>query len=160
MKLEFEKMKVEHLDQVTEIEKKCFLTPWSRYAFTYEILQNDFAHYIVALVDNQVVGYAGMWVVIDEAHITNVAVHPNYRGKQIGESLMKQMFIRAALRGAAKMTLEVRRSNEPAKRLYTQMGFKEYGVRKGYYSDTNEDAIIMWKDELLKIGKTRNNVNS
>ena len=149
MNVEFEKMKIAHLDQVTAIENSCFTTPWSRQSFVYELCQNSFAHYIVGLLENEVVGYAGMWVIVDEAHITNVAVHPDYRGQRIGYSLMQQMLVRAALRGATKMTLEVRSTNESAKRLYTQLGFKESGVRKGYYEDTKDDAIIMWKEGLI-----------
>ena len=149
MNVEFEKMKIMHLDQVTAIENSCFTTPWSCQSFVYELSQNSFAHYIVALLENKVVGYAGMWVIMDEAHVTNVAVHPDYRGQRIGYSLMQQMLVRAALRGAAKMTLEVRSTNESAKRLYTQLGFKESGVRKGYYEDTKDDAIIMWKEGLI-----------
>jgi len=149
MNVEFEKMKLAHLDQVTAIENSCFTTPWSRQSFVYELCQNSFAHYIVGLLENEVVGYAGMWVIVDEAHITNVAVHPDYRGQRIGYSLMQQMLVRAALRGATKMTLEVRSTNESAKRLYTQLGFKESGVRKGYYEDTKDDAIIMWKEGLI-----------
>ena len=149
MNVEFEKMKIVHVDQVKAIENRCFTTPWSRQSFVYELSQNNFAHYIVALLENKVVGYAGMWVIVDEAHITNVAVHPNYREQRIGYSLMQQMLVRAALRGATKMTLEVRSSNDSAKKLYAQLGFKESGVRKGYYEDTKDDAIIMWKEGLL-----------
>ena len=149
MNVEFVRMKIAHLDQVKAIENSCFTTPWSRQAFVYELCQNSFAHYIVALLEEEVVGYAGMWVIVDEAHITNVAVSSNYRGRRIGLALMQQMLVRAALRGATKMTLEVRSTNELAKKLYTQLGFKEAGVRKGYYEDTEDDAIIMWKEGLF-----------
>ena len=149
MNVEFERMKIAHLNGVKAIENISFATPWSRQSFVYELTQNSFAHYIVALVENKVVGYAGMWVIVDEAHITNVAVHTDYRGQRIGFALMQQMLVRAALRGANRMTLEVRGTNVIAKRLYSQMGFKEAGVRKGYYDDTKDDAIIMWKEGLL-----------
>ncbi|RYD03254.1 hypothetical protein N752_20700 [Desulforamulus aquiferis] len=85
-----------------------------------------------------------MWLVLDEAHITNVAVHPEYRGKSIGEALMLEMIQQAIIRGAVRMTLEVRPSNMAARELYKKLGFKEKGLRKKYYTDTNEDAIIMW----------------
>jgi ribosomal-protein-alanine N-acetyltransferase len=85
-----------------------------------------------------------MWIIIDEAHITNVAVHPLYRGKKIGLSLMIKMMNVARMFRARSMTLEVRPSNTVARNMYTKLGFKEHGVRKRYYSDNNEDAIIMW----------------
>lgn len=148
MVVTFKEMSVEDLDQVLEIEKVSFPTPWSRDAFKGELMQNDFAHYIVAVYNNTVIGYGGMWIILDEAHITNVAVRPDLRGKSIGKALMLEIIRQAVLRGANSMTLEVRPSNKAARRLYHVLGFKERGVRKRYYSDTNEDAIIMWKENL------------
>ncbi|MDD4335229.1 MAG: ribosomal protein S18-alanine N-acetyltransferase [Desulfotomaculaceae bacterium] len=148
MAVTFEKMIVEHLDQVLQIEKVSFPTPWSRDSFMGEILQNDFALYIVAMDDGAVIGYGGMWLILDEAHITNVAVRPDLRGKNIGKALMLEIIRQAVLRGAHSMTLEVRPANKTARRLYHVLGFKERGVRKRYYAETNEDAIIMWKDNL------------
>nr|WP_204618072.1 ribosomal protein S18-alanine N-acetyltransferase [Desulforadius tongensis] len=141
-------MQPEHLVEVLQIEKESFPTPWSYQAFVYEIMHNDFGHYIVALKGDRVVGYGGIWVVLDEAHITNIAVHPDYRHQKIGRRLMRQLMNKALELGADKMTLEVRPSNIYARRLYTRLGFKEQGLRKNYYSDTNEDAIIMWKNDL------------
>jgi ribosomal-protein-alanine N-acetyltransferase len=141
-------MALEHLNQVLEIEEASFPAPWSYYAFAYEILQNNLAHYIVVMSGQEVVGYSGMWLVLDEAHITNVAVHPDYRQKSIGKSLMLEMMRLAVLNGSTKMTLEVRPTNTAARRLYEQLGFVEKGRRKRYYTDNNEDAIIMWKDNL------------
>lgn len=148
MAVTFEEMRLEHLDQVLEIEKASFPTPWSRDAFKGEILQNDFARYIVAVSDNAVIGYGGMWIILDEAHITNVAVRPDLRGRSIGKVLMMEIIRQAVMKGANSMTLEVRPSNKPARKLYHSLGFKERGLRKRYYSDTNEDAIIMWKELL------------
>lgn len=139
-------MNMDHLPGVLEIERISFPTPWSQQAFTYEITQNNFASYLVALHQGQVAGYAGMWLVLDEAHITNVAVHPGHRGRKLGEILMIEMMRQAVLRGAARMTLEVRPSNAAARQLYKRLGFQEKGLRKKYYTDTNEDAIIMWLD--------------
>ena len=136
----------EHIPAVLQIEQISFPTPWSQQAFTYEITSNHFAHYLVALRGDEVAGYAGMWMVLDEAHITNVAVHPGHRGKKLGQVLMAEMMRRAVLRGAVRMTLEVRPSNTVARELYKKLGFKEKGLRKRYYTDTNEDAIIMWVD--------------
>ena len=137
-------MKLDHIPGVLEIEQISFPTPWSHQAFTYEITQNNFAHYVVALQAEKVIGYAGMWLVLDEAHITNVAVHPNCRGQKLGLALMLETMRQAVLRGAVRMTLEVRPSNTVARELYKKLGFKEKGLRKRYYTDTNEDAIIMW----------------
>ncbi|SHJ47817.1 ribosomal protein S18-alanine N-acetyltransferase [Desulfofundulus thermosubterraneus] len=148
MELTFTEMSCEHLDEVMAIEQASFPTPWSRYAFTYELLQNEFAVYIVVLVGQKVVGYAGMWLILDEAHVTNVAVHPQYRRRHIGRKLMQELMRRAVTLGASRMTLEVRTSNHVARRLYTSLGFVERGRRRGYYTDTNEDAVIMWKDPL------------
>ncbi|MBO8137107.1 MAG: ribosomal protein S18-alanine N-acetyltransferase [Desulfotomaculum sp.] len=143
-------MDLKHLSQVLEIEKQSFLTPWSYQAFAYEILYNDFGHYIVALDDQRVLGYGGIWVVLDEAHVTNIAVHPGFRNRGLGRQLMQQLIDKAVELGAAKMTLEVRPSNKYARLLYSSLGFVEYGIRKNYYTDTNEDAIIMWKYDLKK----------
>lgn len=148
----FEEMLVEHLDQVEEIEKVSFPTPWTRSSFTDELLRNDFAHYIVAVHESAVIGYGGMWHILDEAHITNVAVRPDCRGKNIGKALMLEIIRQAVTMGVNSMTLEVRPSNKAARRLYHVLGFEERGVRKRYYSDTNEDAIIMWKENLSAKG--------
>lgn len=153
MEVTFEEMRLEHLSQVVEIEEASFPSPWSRYAFTYELMQNNFAYYVVALDGKRVAGYGGMWLILDEAHITNVAVHPDYRMNNIGRALMLEMIRRAVLMGIARMTLEVRPSNAAARRLYATLGFEERGVRKRYYTDTNEDAIIMWKDDLAGGGQ-------
>ncbi|SFR07270.1 ribosomal-protein-alanine N-acetyltransferase [Desulfoscipio geothermicus DSM 3669] len=147
--IKFDRMQPEHLDQVLVIEKSSFPTPWTRQAFDYEIQINDFAHYIVALQDNRVAGYAGMWIILDEAHITNVAVHKKHRSRGLGKALMLEMIKRSVLLGAERMTLEVRPSNTTARHLYTRLGFAERGLRKKYYTDTEEDAIIMWKDDLV-----------
>jgi len=151
----FEEMRLEHLSQVVQIENASYPSPWSRHSFAYEVMKNSFACYIVAISGKKVVGYAGMWLILDEAHITNVAVHPNYRKAGIGRALMMQMIGRAVVTGSNRMTLEVRPSNNAARHLYNKLGFKEGGVRKGYYIDTNEDAIIMWKENLSG-GSTQN----
>jgi ribosomal-protein-alanine N-acetyltransferase len=146
-------MREEHLDQVEAIEKESFPTPWSRSAFAGE-LQNELAHYIVALNEDVVVGYGGMWLILDEAHITNVAVRAGCRGQGIGQALMLEIIRYAVIRGVRSMTLEVRPSNDAARHLYQGLGFMDRGFRKRYYSDNNEDAIIMWK-ENLSAGKNR-----
>lgn len=139
-------MKLRHLPEVLAIERVSFPTPWTRQAFVFEILYNECARYVVALAGGRVVGYAGMWVLVDEAHLTNIAVHPEWRGLGLGRALMEEMLARARSFGVRAMTLEVRPSNLPAVRLYASLGFVERGRRKGYYADTGEDALIMWKE--------------
>lgn len=140
-----DRMHEKDLEQVLEIEKLSFPTPWSRNSFLSELRENEFAHYFVCRVDGRVMGYAGMWIILDEAHITNVAVHPQYRGKGFGHLLLAELMRQSLLRGSDRITLEVRKSNQAAQRVYEHMGFRATGVRKGYYTDTGEDAIIMWK---------------
>ncbi|MFZ5897903.1 MAG: ribosomal protein S18-alanine N-acetyltransferase [Bacillota bacterium] len=148
MRVTFEPMQLRHLDAIEEIEKRSFPTPWPRQTFEFEILYNDLAEYVVAVCEGKVIGYGGAWMVLDEAHVTNIAVHPDYRGIKIGKALMLELMRRAVARGAKCMTLEVRPSNTVARKLYAGLGFVEAGVRKGYYQDNNEDAIIMWKHGL------------
>ncbi|MGQ9511835.1 ribosomal protein S18-alanine N-acetyltransferase [Thermodesulfitimonas sp.] len=148
MRVKVVPMEPEHLDAVMAIEKVSFPIPWRREAFLFEILLNETADYVVALHRGQVVGYGGMWLVLDEAHITNIAVHPDFRGRGIGRRILQELIKRAALRGATKMTLEVRPSNLIARKLYQEMGFEEKGVRKRYYQDNQEDAIIMWLENI------------
>lgn len=152
MKLKIIKMQMEHLKEVLAIEKASFSTPWSYHAFAYEI-KNDFAYYLVALLTKKVIGYGGMWLILDEAHITNLAVHCDYRQRGVGCAIMQELMRHAVRSGIAHVTLEVRPSNQAARHLYTTLGFKEGGRRRGYYLDTNEDAIIMWKNFF---GGTRN----
>ncbi|MGI6683960.1 MAG: ribosomal protein S18-alanine N-acetyltransferase [Bacillota bacterium] len=141
-------LREECLNQVLEIEQVSFPTPWSRQSFLGELNDNAMAYYCVAMLDERVIGYGGMWLILDEAHITNVAVHPDYRGKRIGEGIMIHLMKQALIQGAYRMTLEVRPSNLSAIKLYQRMGFEAAGRRKGYYTDTKEDAIIMWKTLL------------
>jgi ribosomal-protein-alanine N-acetyltransferase len=100
------------------------------------------------MVDDTVVGYAGVWVLVDEAHVTNIAVLPKWRRQGIGEGLLTKLMTVAKAHGADKMTLEVRKSNWGARRLYEKLGFVALGCRRNYYAETREDAIIMWKYNL------------
>ena len=143
-------MQVEDLDEVLEIERSSFPTPWSARAVYTELTQNMYARYLVARLGGKLVGYAGMWVVLDEAHVTNIAVDPRYRRRHIGSRLLRELMVRACRQGASRMTLEVRRSNLAAQKLYARHGFRARGVRRGYYSDTREDAIVMWNDDLRR----------
>ncbi|MBH9968870.1 ribosomal protein S18-alanine N-acetyltransferase [Bacillus sp. V3] len=137
-------MTVDDLDAVMEIEHRSFSIPWTREAFYNEIEQNHLSTYLVVEDGECIAGYCGVWLVVDEAHITNVAVLPDYRGKGLGEALMKRIMEIAKQVGARVMTLEVRVSNEAAKGLYRKMGFQDGGIRKRYYSDNQEDALVMW----------------
>ncbi len=146
MAFELVDLGAKHIDRIVAIEKVSFPTPWSTEAFHHELNDNPFAHYLVAVLDGEVIGYGGMWQVLDEAHVTNVAVDIPYRGQGIGRRILEALAEKAAAQGCSKMTLEVRISNFAAQRLYTSLDFIAYGVRKGYYTDTKEDAIIMWKN--------------
>ncbi len=141
-------MEPEHVDQVAELERQCFTLPWSATTLRFEVERNKLAHYVIATWQSRVVGYAGMWVLGPEAHVTNVGVHQGFRRRGIGEILMRFLMSRAAARGATRMTLEVRRSNVPAQRLYEKLGFEGVGYRPGYYTDNGEDALIMWNYSL------------
>jgi ribosomal-protein-alanine N-acetyltransferase len=143
--LVFRPMELNDIAAVHEIERHSFATPWSQQAFFQELTNNDVAQYIVVEYDGALIGYGGVWVMLDEAHVTNIAVHPNYRGERVGERLLLQLMALSRFLGAQRMTLEVRPSNEPAQRLYRKHGFRAVGVRKKYYSD-KEDAMIMWAE--------------
>lgn len=140
----FRFMREEDIDRILEIEHASFSTPWSREAFYNELYNNKFAVYIVIEVDKKVVGYCGVWIVIDEGHVTNVAILPEYRGKKLGEQLMHALVEVAKGMGAKTMTLEVRVTNYIAQSLYRKFGFQNGGIRKNYYTDNQEDALVMW----------------
>jgi len=139
-------MTVNDIPGVQVIERYSFPTPWSMRAFVSEITENDCAHYLVIRKNGQVVGYVGMWLILDEGHITNIAVHPAWRRRGIGTKLLQAISAHAYRLGARRMTLEVRRSNYQAQALYQKLGFSFAGVRPKYYLDNGEDALIMWKD--------------
>ena len=140
----FRNMTVDDLDQVMEVEVNSFTIPWSREAFFNELTKNQFAQYLIVEVDQKVVGYCGVWIIIDEAHITNIALLPEYRGLKLGEALMGKVMELAREMGALRVTLEVRVSNERAQNLYRKFGFEAGAIRKQYYTDNMEDALVMW----------------
>lgn len=143
-KIVIEKMNIDDIDNVLEVEQDCFSVPWSRDSFVREITNNSVALYLVAKIENKAVGYIGVWKIIDEGHITNVAVHSKYRGLGIGNELVSTLLSLCKEDGITAFTLEVRKSNIIAQSLYKKYGFTECGVRKGYYQDNKEDAVIMW----------------
>lgn len=142
----FRDMALEDLDQIMILEELCFSVPWSRESFESEITKNDLAHYIVLEIDGKIVGYGGVWYIMDEGHITNVAIHSDYRKRGFGKKLVQAIIEKSLEHNINHMTLEVRKSNIPAITLYERMGFKIAGTRPKYYADNNEDALIMWAD--------------
>jgi len=145
------------VSRVHEIECTCFRSPWSKLALLGE-LRNDVAHYLVMVAEDGVIcGYGGMWVLFEEAHVTNVAIMPEYRGKGRGKRLMRAMMRHAVKRGAEKMTLEVRESNTVAQNLYAGLGFEQNGFRPGYYSDTGEGAKLLWNNDIQQTLDRENN---
>ncbi len=142
----FRSMQVGDIEQICLIEIACFPTPWTADAFFNELEHNAFARYVVMTWNDIIIGYAGMWTILDEAHITNIAVLEHYRGRKLGERLLRELVVQAMGYGMTRMTLEVRTSNYTAQRLYEKFGFRAEGLRRAYYSDNGEDAIIMWAE--------------
>jgi len=149
MNLVQSRMTESDIDEVLIIEQLSFRTPWSRQAFIGELANNPLAHYLVGRIDSRLVCYGGAWMFLGEAHVTNVAVHPDFRGQGLGEAICRALMAEARALGIERMTLEVRFSNNVAQELYRKLGFYSAGVRPGYYTDTKEDALIMWNDNLL-----------
>ena len=141
-------MTLRDVDAVSEIERESFAVPWSRDAFVREVTENRCARYLVAREDGMAVAYAGMWLVLDEGHVTNIAVKKAARGRGIGEKIARALMQLAADTGIRYMTLECRRSNLVAQSLYRKLGFQEVGFRKRYYADNNEDALVMACEQL------------
>jgi ribosomal-protein-alanine N-acetyltransferase len=136
-------MRIEDLAAVQEIERLSFTTPWPSYALEQELTGNRLARYVVARLGDTVVGYAGVWLMVDDAHITTFGVHPDWRRRGIGQQLLLAVADLARQIGARRLTLEVRASNQAAQRLYERFGFDIVGRRPRYYTDNAEDALIM-----------------
>jgi ribosomal-protein-alanine N-acetyltransferase len=137
-------MSQEDVPQVTEIDREAFPTQWPPANYERE-LKNGLAHYIVACDEGRqyITGFAGLWMLVDEAHITNIAVREKHRRKGIGEGLLIGVIELAIELGAQLITLEVRASNSEAQKLYAKYGFVRVGLRRGYYTDNREDAVLM-----------------
>jgi len=142
VKLSF--MTKDDLAGVLEISSLSLKESWSLDSYSTE-LSNPLAKYIIAKVNNKTVGFAGVWTIVDEGHITNIAVHPGFRMQGIGSILLSSLIERCKDWGCYSLTLEVRSSNDAAKSLYKKFGFLEEGIRKKYYNDNEEDALIMWR---------------
>ena len=138
-------MNAVHVPQVAELEKLCFADPWSEKSVASE-LENKWALWLVALEENNVVGYIGSQTSIDETDVMNVAVHPDFRRKGIAEKLIEQLVAELKGRGSHALMLEVRASNAPAIALYEKLGFVQVGCRKNYYRNPKEDALILRKE--------------
>lgn len=137
------RMRLEDVPQVYAIELATFPTPWSEQSFIDEMTKNVCARYMVAEEDGQILAYAGAWMVLDEGHITNIAVAAEHRGRGIGKAVTEALKQYAANLGVDYMMLEVRRSNLVAQSMYKKLGFIELGYRKRYYEDNGEDALLM-----------------
>ena len=137
-------MREEDLDVVAEIEKASFPSPWSLEIYREELTENNFAHYYVIENERGVVGFIGAWIIFDEIQVTNFAVLPSERTQGYGHMLFQYLINKALLKGGRLMSLEVRESNIAAQKLYQSFGLKKAGIRKRYYTDNNEDAIVMW----------------
>lgn len=156
-------MRREDVPAVHEIERLSFSTPWPAHAFEQELKGNRLAHYVVARAAERIVGFAGMWLMVDEAHVTTFSVHPDWRRQRIGSQLLLNLAELAVTIGALRMTLEVRPSNEAALALYGAFGFEVVGRRARYYTDDNEDALVMTTPaladprmrELISLGRGR-----
>lgn len=137
-----EPMHIDHIPQVYALERMCFTAPWDLSAYLGE-LRNPSAFYLVAMQGHHLLGYGGMWVVEENAHVVTLAVRPESRRHGLGRTLMDALVAEARRRGAKEMTLEVRAGNTPAQGLYSAMGFATVARRRGYYPDNNEDALVM-----------------
>lgn len=140
--MKFEPLKFEHLQQMAEIEREAFDQPWTVNMFIPEV-ENENAHYVVGVRGDEVICYGGFHKILDEAHITNIAVKKGERGRGTGKFLMSELLARAKMLGVKSVTLEVRSDNIPALNMYESFGFTVEGVRRKYYNNMY-DALIMW----------------
>ncbi len=145
------RMTAADVDAVTAIEEATFARPWRRESFLREMEKNPAARYLVAEKDGRIIGYAGAWVILDECHITNIAVEESERGKGTGRLLTQALLQYVSNLGAAYATLEVRVSNARAQHLYASLGFVSVGKRKRYYEDNGEDAFLMVCEHMPEV---------
>jgi [ribosomal protein S18]-alanine N-acetyltransferase len=150
LRLIVEPMRLEDVPAVHAIELASFPVPWPPHAYRSELESNKLAHYLVARAGDTVAAYGGMWLMVDEAHITTFAVHPLWRRQRIGERLLLAFLDIAIDQGAHEATLEVRLSNLAARKLYEKYGFRPVGLRPRYYTDDHEDALIMTTSALTE----------
>ena len=132
------------IDEILSLERASFSAPWSYESYAYELKENALAHYYGVFEGSRMIAFMGFWLLGEEGHISNVAVDSEYRRQGVGEYLMRQVMLYCYAMGGKRMTLEVRQSNSGALALYHKLGFVTAGRRRAYYSDTKEDALIMW----------------
>jgi [ribosomal protein S18]-alanine N-acetyltransferase len=147
--VELTRMRRRHLRRILQIEAQVYPRPWSAALFLSEMAQKSARTYLVARYQNEVVGYAGMMFTPDEAHVTNIAVDPEFHGRKVGSHLLVALITEAMARARATISLEVRVSNGAAQEMYRKFGFSVVGVRKGYYVETREDALVMVVEDAL-----------
>lgn len=148
IRVDIEPMRHEDISEVQEIERAVFPTPWSRATFEREIERPEFHRLIVAKLGERIVGYACLFYVLDEGHVTNIGVAPEFQGKGVGTQLMLSLVKFAMAKGVRRLMLEVRPDNRVAQRLYRKFGFFMTGVRRDYYTDSGEDAYIFWTGDI------------
>jgi ribosomal-protein-alanine N-acetyltransferase len=146
--VEITRMRRRHLRGIMAIERQVYPRPWSPSLFVSEMTSGRSRAYLVAVEGRSVVGYAGLVSYGDEAHITTIAVDPEHQRRKIGTRLLYELIRRAQDMGAHAVSLEVRVTNWGAQRLYARFGFRPVGVRKGYYQETKEDAVVMWTEDV------------
>ncbi|GAC1419600.1 MAG: ribosomal protein S18-alanine N-acetyltransferase [Candidatus Velthaea sp.] len=147
-RLEIAPMVTADIPAVLAIESLSFSSAWPANAFTNEIRDNKLAFYFVGRLEGQIVAYGGIWVILEDSHVTTIAVHPDLRGRRLGEEMLIHLLDEAIANGASWITLEVRETNESAQKLYRKYGFTTVSTRRGYYSDNNENALVMWAGNL------------
>jgi ribosomal-protein-alanine N-acetyltransferase len=140
----FVRLAHEHLDALQHVEHEAYPDPWTRGMFVQEIAKPA-SYFCVAYLDDRIVGYAGFWLLIDEVHITKITVARPWRGQGLGRMLLDHIMVEGRARGGKTVRLEVREHNPIARALYQGAGFEEVGIRTGYYSRTNENAVVMVK---------------
>lgn len=137
-------MEREDVDSVMKVDAASFPKPWPEEIFIQELTRNNHAHYFIAEFDQQIIGYIGLWIVLDDAQVTNIAIMPTFRGKKFGEKLFQYACQYAVNCGVKRLSLEVRVSNIVAQKMYRKFGLVPGGIREKYYTDDGEDALIMW----------------
>ena len=146
--ISFRALTVADAPEMAHIEHLSFSRPTSKQVYANELENNDKAHYYGVIADEQLIAFGGFWLILDEGHVINIAVHPAWRRQGYGELLVRRMVVECMALGGKKMTLEVRKHNTPAQYLYKKLGFVSSGIRPKYYDDPKDDAVIMWLDLL------------
>lgn len=145
IRMEYERLREEHLGAIMEIEMEAYPEPWTTGMFREE-MRSKRSYFIVAFVEGELIGYSGFWLVVDEAHITSLTVAAKHRGAGYGREQLVHLFSLGEEKGVRAFTLEVRESNESARKLYESAGFHRVGLRKNYYATTGENAVVMLKE--------------